>query len=398
MDISYERNVTTLLTTIIFNAITIALLGVYEVIKEEFYTDDIFSKESGAIFPSLSTYATTFALLLFQPSRYIKDATIALCNLISGMSVGMPYKYIRLLSDATYFIGHDPQENKQDSIKKNSSTHINGNQTNSDGNSLDNNNQTNNGGYSLDGHIRLPKVWPPKYRPKKLTVTMERIQLLTPPDEIYISDPTFDGFYSVKSTMSCLFGAVQCTSSILVSCMRLQNMDTVHTMDVLSMYTSYILFCIIIGISFHPSYYCKPVVCLPEAKLKTYTTISNELSSRDLRLCIHSFFNQYHGYGRLLIHSILLIPICLMVSLLVYINRNNTLLLSLSAVWVFLSAIGCVFVMVPDFSPLERCTYLLALIQAPAASGLLVILIVFSCLYATPEQKYPSNVNWLPHF
>jgi hypothetical protein len=90
-----------------------------------------------------------------------------------------------------------------------------------------------------------------------------------PPEEVYISDPTFDRMYSMKSSLGCLFGAVQCISATVMSCMRLQNGDTVHTMDVLPMYTSYLLLCDTTTVLPKPVYDIKPIICiLGKKKLK----------------------------------------------------------------------------------------------------------------------------------
>jgi hypothetical protein len=242
------------------------------------------------------------------------------------------------------------------------------------------------------GSIQLPTLWLPKYWPKKVK-EVKRLRLLTLPAKRYISDPTFDGFYCMKSSMGCLFGAVQCVSAIIMSCMRLQNIDTMHTMDVISMFSSYMLLCMVIHAACGPAYYCKPVVCLPKLQLGIYEKINNELSFRKLRLCIHWFFDK--NWAKILVFLLLSTPICLMVILLIYINRNNTLLLSLSIVWILFVAV---------ISPLIFLLCLLFLseklffFQATIPPVLLIILIVCSCLVVTPEQKYPNSVNWLPHF
>jgi hypothetical protein len=238
---------------------------------------------------------------------------------------------------------------------------------------------------------RWPTRWPPKYWPKGAK-RVERPLLLTLPDKRYISDPIFDGMYSMKSSMGCLFGAIQCVSVIVISCIRLHNIDTMHTMDVLSMFTCYLLLCIVIIVACDPSYYCKPVVCIPENKLEIYSKINDGLSFPELRLRVHSFFDE-DDWGPILVLLLLLIPIFLMAVLLIYINKNDMLLLTLSTVSIlFVTTIG------PLTKLLEYPFLLIFLFQAIITLGLFIALVIFSCLNATPEQKYPSNVNWLPHF
>jgi hypothetical protein len=407
MDVSYERNVTTLLTTIISNAITITLLGVYKSIKQDTYTHEELSWESGTIAPSWLSYIDSFFDTLINPIQLVEDTALALCNLIIGMSVGMPFKYIRLLSDASYFIGYNPQdvvdedkqgvvdEDKQDEREENANLHIDDSQTDVDDDSLESGSLVvvlEN--YEDSAQAQLPKVWLPKYWPKKVKEKND-LRLLYPPPEKFVSDAGFDEFYSVKSSLGCLFGAVQCVSAIVISCIRLQNIDTVHTMDVLSMYTSYMLLCTVIGVSFDPAYYCKPVVCIPIKQLERYTTIGSRLSFRNLRLCIHSFFSLRRG--RMLVSILLVAPICLMTALLIYINKNSLLLLSLSTIWIFVTALGSLLLLVPlIFSVIP--TDIFATVHMVVTLGLLITLIVYSCLNATVEQKYPSSANWLPHF
>jgi hypothetical protein len=109
--------------------------------------------------------------------------------------------------------------------------------------------------------------------------------------------------------------------------MRSQNIDTVHTVDILSMYTSYLLLCVVIFISFKPAYHCNLIVCIPRKQFKKYRKVSNGLSFVHLRLHIFKHFQHSREWGSLLINFLLLVPICLMIALLVYINKNDTLLL-----------------------------------------------------------------------
>jgi hypothetical protein len=142
---------------------------------------------------------------------------------------------------------------------------------------------------------QLPMLWLPKYWPKKVEKVRGNPRLLTLPDKKYISSPDFDGFYCMKSSMGCLFGAVQCISGVIISCMRLQNINTMHTMDILSMFTSYLLLCMVIYATCDPGYYCKPVVCIPLMEWETYQKLDDRLSHPKLRLYIHSFFDKKRG-------------------------------------------------------------------------------------------------------
>jgi phosphoglycerol transferase MdoB-like AlkP superfamily enzyme len=214
---------------------------------------------------------------------------------------------------------------------------------------------------------------------------------MTPPDRTYISSPTYVRLYAIKSAPSCLFGIVQCVSTILISCMHLQNTATMHTMDVISMYTSYILLCVVIEVLCKPAHSCKPVVRIPKTELKKYITINNELSFRNFRLYVHSLFDEL---GFLLIFVILFTPYCLIAVLLIYINKDNALLLSLSVAFVLLTVatplIYLLFRNLADGAPLPF--ELLVLL------ALSIALIVCSSLNATTEQKYTGYANWLPHF
>jgi hypothetical protein len=105
MDVSYERNITTLLTTIISNMITMVLLGIFMEIKED-YNDKALLKQKDDIY----SYAASFFVLLGAPLEFVWYTAKALCCLIKGMSVGMPYKYIRLLSNARYFVSFTSQD------------------------------------------------------------------------------------------------------------------------------------------------------------------------------------------------------------------------------------------------------------------------------------------------
>jgi uncharacterized membrane protein len=235
-------------------------------------------------------------------------------------------------------------------------------------------------------------VWPPRYWPKNVQ-KVQYAEILALRNASYISDPTFDGFYSIKSSTSCLFGVIQCVSAIIVSCMRLQNINTMHTMDVLSMISSYFLLCIVISVLCRPAYYCRPVVCMPLEEWKTSHKINDGLSSQKLRLRIYSFFSKKRATALALFF--LLTPLCLMAALLIYINKNDTLLLSLSILWILSTTVITPLMFLLAFL-LE--TQIVTFLQVTVSLGLFITLVVHSCLNATPEQKYPSNVNWLPHF
>jgi hypothetical protein len=391
MDALYERNITEVLTTIVSNIITFTLLGVSTYVRFPRSGMDETQREKGISVPTWRTYLQVFMELIYFPIKIVDNATEALRYLIKGACMGMPYKYIRLLSSVEYFIGYNSQEEFD---KDNSGSNYKTTQQDEDDNDSVNFCEYR---YTAE-HIEdteLPKVWLPKYWPEKIMYADYCIYV--PPNQAYISDPTFDGMYSLKSSTSCLFGAVQCISAIVISCMRLQNINTMHTMDVLSMYTSYMLLCIVINLSFLPGYHVKPLVCIPVTELKSYQKISSKMAHPKLRRRIYMHF-QRHRWGYKLISILLLIPICLMVALLIYINKNNTLLLSLSAAWVFTFVFGEYFnYFLERIFPLLK--YHVNQYFVTAVTGcLLISLIVCSCLNVTTEQKYPSNVNWLPHF
>jgi hypothetical protein len=142
--------------------------------------------------------------------------------------LGFSYDYIRLLSYVPYFIGHENEVDK--GRNKSRSIHIDMDQTDT---------------HQYIDSSDFPTVWLPEYWPKE---ALEKLyyKLLSLLDERYISDLALDKVYPVKSFTSCLFDAVQCVSTMLISCIRLQNINTVHTSDALSTLTSYMLFCVVI--------------------------------------------------------------------------------------------------------------------------------------------------------
>jgi hypothetical protein len=105
MDASYERNIADVLTTVISNVITMVLLGTMVGIKDEDISDDHLLKKKDDI----TSYIGSLFLLLVVPIGFVSNAANSLCYLIRKMSEGKPYKYIRLLSEARYFIGYDLQ-------------------------------------------------------------------------------------------------------------------------------------------------------------------------------------------------------------------------------------------------------------------------------------------------
>jgi hypothetical protein len=396
----FERNVATTLTTIISNIITITLLGINDTIKQELQVtkhtpgaNGSKPEQSEAVIPLWSTYMDAFLMMLILPIVHVLGATVALCGLIQGISVGMPYKYIRLLSDASIFVGLDSLDDFYEHKQESYSVHI-GDQTDNDSVNSFTTIDTHSKGY-IDSN-RLSTVWLPEYWPEKVQKAKHQ-RLLASPDKKYISDPEFDGMYCIKSSAGCLFGAIQCISSILISCMRLQNIDMVHTMDILSIYTSYILICSVISVSCNPSYYWKPVVCIPRDEWDTYRTASSELRFRDLRLTIDLFFNEKIR-GRVLIFVLLSIPLCLIFTLMVYINRNNALVLLLSSFWIFATVFGHMIISTICQWNGDDPTKPIIPVEAGVMLGLLIALMSFSSFTATPEQKQLHSAYWLPHF
>jgi hypothetical protein len=391
MDILYERNVATLFTTIISNLIGIAMLGsaIGHMLEKLVY-------EEPTIIESILSYLLQFWGILAFPSFYIFFSAYSLFNFIRRMCLGIPYRYIRLLSDARYFASYNTQDemnndDEQDNSEESYSGYIGDKQIHSDNAPINSHSQVDI--HKSDEDTLLPTVWLPKFWPKYVK-EKKGLQLMAPPDENYISDPTCDKVYSVKSGMGCLFGVVQCVSTMLISSIRLQNMDTVHTMDVISMYTSYILLCTVIGAWFNPTYYFKPIVCIPRNELKKYTTIDSKVLFKNLRLRIHSL-DEY--FWALLIGVLLHIPTYSMGALLVYINRNSMLLMSLSVAYISVIVIMPFFILFA-YCVHEKVMVLLLVLYLLITPGLPIALLVYSCLDATAEQKYPSSASWLPHF
>jgi hypothetical protein len=470
MDVPYERNVTTLLTTIISNVVTITLLGIYKPIKhgaakpaknenqnenenenennndpsnekgegthdpsnensesardlpqknngnisgsstendgnapsssaENDENINNSSMENGAIVPDSSTYMESFMFQLTHPIGIIHDASKALCSLISGVSLGMSYKYIRLLADTSYYINYETKEKLDAELERRAKKEVEKTENDKE---IGKNTQVENDSDTEKlvpkvpptsdtiNTTKLPTLWLPSKWSEFVLKEEKGLKLYAPPEKDYISDPAFDGFYSVKSGMGCLFGAVQCTSTILISCLRLKNMDMLHTMDVLSMYTSYLLLCVVISVSFEPAYYCKPVVCIPVEELDRYTKLDKR--NRLIQVLQKVFGGRV---GRFLIDFLLFAPVGLMIALLIYINLYITLLWLLSVVSVSIAATASVITLIArPFSSSKIIPYtLVVLILGP-----LIALVTFSCLYATAEQRYPSSANWLPHF
>jgi hypothetical protein len=400
MDVSYERNVSTLLTTIITNLAGIVLLGVSE----------YWRKKGGGYtitLPENNEYLYGLLILLICPIGIISNAAQSLCSLIKGISLGLSYKYIRLLSFATYYITRRDGDEGIDIDEEKTNGFAAGNDN------LKGNNPLMEALLHVDSStgFNFPTVWVPRNWSHEVSKIETPSYLMALPNERYISHPDLDGAFSIKSCMSCFFGSMQCISAIVISCMRLQNIDTIHTMDVLSMYTSYLLLCSVICVSFRPAYHVRPTVCIPENKLILCQHINKELRFQKLRLCIHSFFDKRHSH--VLLGALLSIPICLIVILLMYINRNNTLLFVLSVVSVLAVAFGClVWKLTKDFDNLlislvtrpqqgekewSEIYLFMVFLLALVISGLSIALVVFSCFNATIEQKYPSSANWLPH-
>jgi hypothetical protein len=118
--------------------------------------------------------------------------------------------------------------------------------------------------------------------------------------------------------------------------------------------------------------------------------IDSRLSFSDWRLCAHSFVGQRRGH--LSIRAILSIPLCLMVVLLIYINRSNALLLSLSAMWKTDVVIGLLLYLARDNIP-NSLRAMIAFLKVVITPSFLIALIVCSCLNATLEQKYSSSAT-----
>lgn len=85
-----------------------------------------------------------------------------------------------------------------------------------------------------------------------------------------ISNPKYDDRYSIKSVISCIVAGVQVISTTVDFCMRLANINSVHTLDVIVMFTSWILFCQIILTLLAPVYYTSPSVYIPVIDLARY--------------------------------------------------------------------------------------------------------------------------------
>jgi hypothetical protein len=175
MDVLCERSVTTLLTTITSNLSAIVLLGINCHIQEEneAENDDEVEKDETeedknhelSKKDNFESYLMSFISLLTFPVLNVTNSTKALCHLIRGLSLGMPYKYIRLLSDARYFSGSNNQNesklDKSGGCEENCSILIDDGQTDIDNTSENNLVQTD--AHKSNENIPLPTVWLPKY-------------------------------------------------------------------------------------------------------------------------------------------------------------------------------------------------------------------------------------------
>jgi capsular polysaccharide biosynthesis protein len=81
-----------------------------------------------------------------------------------------------------------------------------------------------------------------------------------------------------------------------------------------------------------------------------------------------------------------------MVTLLIYINRNNVLLLLISVIWICPTTIVSFLWFFEDYQDIIKLYYdRHTSLRTAAVLSLLVILVVCSCINALAEQKYLSK-------
>jgi hypothetical protein len=129
-------------------------------------------QKSGGILPTWWTYLKILSKLVFHPKEIVIGAALALCKLVMYKSLGIPYKY--LLSNATYFVGSDSQDeinrNIEDLNRVYCSPYVDEDQNNIDNTTTSSSiQQPDIDRYIIDGNSSQPQtVWRSKYWPKKV--------------------------------------------------------------------------------------------------------------------------------------------------------------------------------------------------------------------------------------
>jgi hypothetical protein len=108
-----------------------------------------------------------------------------------------------------------------------------------------------------------------------------------------------------------------------------------------------LLLCIVVTLSNGTAYYCNSVVYTSKDRVEDYEYTSDDLSLLGLRLKIAMYFGQVRGY--VLTFIFILVPLCLMIRLLIYVNRNNALPLALSTICILLTTLGSLILYMVDF-------------------------------------------------
>ncbi|RCI01446.1 hypothetical protein CU097_010261 [Rhizopus azygosporus] len=107
----------------------------------------------------------------------------------------------------------------------------------------------------------ITSTWLPSALKGKESVKRLDSYALRRPMEIKanISNPEYDDRYSIKSVISCIIAGVQVISTTADFCIRMVDINSVHILDVIVMFTNWILFCQIILTLLAPMYYTKPL-------------------------------------------------------------------------------------------------------------------------------------------
>lgn len=199
------------------------------------------------------------------------------------------------------------------------------------------------------------------------------------------SNPEYSDRYSIKPVISCIIAGVQVISITVDFCMRLVNIDSVHTLDVIVMLTSWVLFCQIILTLLAPVYYTRPVVYIPVADLAKYCTIDEKAVTKT-RVTIANFI-LYRC--RKLWLALLCLPVIAMLAILLFISRDNVFLCELSAICVALLLVSAITHFVVHARAVRFTLGFLIFVS-------FFFLIIKSCFVTTVEQRYTDTASWLP--
>lgn len=107
----------------------------------------------------------------------------------------------------------------------------------------------------------ITSTWlPPALKGEESVKRLDSYALCRPMEiKVNTSNPEYDDRYSIKSIISYIIVGVQVISTTVDFCMRVVDINSVHTLDVIVMFTSWILFCQIILTLLAPMYYTEPL-------------------------------------------------------------------------------------------------------------------------------------------